>query len=373
MKRNIFLFGGGGKSAELKQFNNNFVEILKNNNINEVYFVPFGQKSFLYKQSYEKTIGFFNKKINFKLITNVERLINIDQKSDSIALYMAGGNVMRFAHIIRGIDYFGRYGKVTEENQILFANPNRINVEQYIVNFVNNGGFYYGTSAGAILAGKSLNTQMHETSNEDRINGLNVLNGYSVSPHYIEEKECLFYNNLERELNTRLIRLADNDGIYYNEEYRKIDKKVKKRFIEKNLEYIRTVQNNMILLEINKDKLPFHIEDWEILQRGMQYNLGIFHDYTINDFNKADNLNLHHKYQHCYAESNIPNNISNGFELSKLDICKICCDIFSISQKFRNNPLTYLSNNVLPNNKILKKNEKEILFILSLLMKLNKN
>lgn len=43
--------------------------------------------------------------------------------------------------------------------------------------------------------------------------------------------------------------------------------KIKKQFIERQIDHIRLVQNLAIILELNLNKLPFKVEEWEILNR----------------------------------------------------------------------------------------------------------
>lgn len=40
----------------------------------------------------------------------------------------------------------------------------------------------------------------------------------------------------------------------------------KNNFIDRQFKHIRLVQDNMILLEKNRDKLPFKVEEWELIR-----------------------------------------------------------------------------------------------------------
>ncbi len=387
MKKNIFLTGGG-QNEELEDFNQLFIKQLKNNGIKNVYYVPFGKKIDLYNKEFQKTSGYFTRKSNIKftLIKNVEQLVDIDKKINEIALFMAGGNVMRAINTIRGGEYHGIYGKYTEQNQVLWANQNKINIEEYIINFVNGGGFYYGTSSGAILAGKSLNTQMLETANENRENGFNLLNDCSIAPHY-EDWQLKFYNSQEEELKTKIIKLKNNDGIVFDNDDYSPTLQYKKQFIERQMEHIRLVQDLAIILEINKSNLPFKVNDWEILNRCMQHDLDKFRKYNafgyvkIEEYhsNKRNNIdnshidkntlydcsNRHYETQRHHTQYH---NINNEY-YDNIDICEMCCDIVATSIRNNDNAcgIDYCLNILFPNNQKLDKYKDDIVEILNLL------
>lgn len=49
-------------------------------------------------------------------------------------------------------------------------------------------------------------------------------------------------------------------------------------FIDRTVMHMRRVQDNMILLEKNRDKLPFKIKQFQLLRRGMHHDLSKFSD-----------------------------------------------------------------------------------------------
>jgi len=388
MKKNIFLTGGG-ENKHLNEFNCLFIEELNKNNIKIIYYVAFGKKRDLYLKEFQKTSGYFARlgNIKFILVDDVKKLIDIDKKNKETALFMGGGNVMRFINTIRGKEYYGIYKKKTKENQVLWSNQEQINIEKYIINFVNNGGFYYGTSSGSILVGKSLNTHMLETANEDREFGLDLLDGISIAPHY-EEWQSKFYNNQEEELDTKIIRLGENDGIKLDIDNYIPNKQFKEQFIKRQMEHLRLVQDLMILLEINKDKLPFEIEkNWELLNRGMKHDLDKFREYNANKYTKIEEYysNKRNCLDNKYIDKNTLYDCSKDHystqrhhaeyhEINKetytnIDICEICCDIFanSIRNKDETRGKNYCLTELFPMFTSLKEYQKNIIIILDLL------
>jgi len=386
MKKNIFLAGGANEN-NLKEFNNFFLKQLKEQNIKKVYFIPFGKKRFLFEKAFQKTAGFFKRRVDIKLIRTVEELVDIDKKVKTIALYMPGGNAMRYINIIRGGQYYGIFKKTTKEDQVLLVNPNKINIEKYLRNFVKNGGFYYGTSAGAILAGKSLNTHMLETANEIRERGLNLIDDQSVAPHY-EDWQKSFYNSQEQELKTKIIRLKEQEGFYYNEEIYILKKNIKEKFIKRQIKHTRLVQDLMILLEINKDKLPFLIRDnWKILNRGIVHDMDKFQEFNVNQYVKIKECrdNKRSSITNDYIDEKVlyscPKNHSliqkyhtkyhkkNNKPFNNIDICELCCDIFanSLKNKDNTNGKQYCLNEFFPNTQFLKEYQDSVIKILDLL------
>ena len=168
-----------------------------------------------------------------------------------------------------------------------------------------------------------------------------------------------------------------------------LTKQIKQQFIKRQIEHVRLVQDNMILLEINKDKLPFHIDDWKLLQRGMQHDMDKFQDNLVNDFakieeyhsNKRNNISndyidkltlydccdIHYNTQPHHQEYHISHNIP----YSPLDICEFCCDVFASAKRHDNSATEYFLTNILPNNEMLQGEKDNVLYIFNLLTSLN--
>jgi peptidase E len=386
MNKNVFL-AGGGSNEELKSFNKLFIEKLKENNINTIFFVPFGKRREFYKRDFEKTKDIFRHRIsNFVFMNDVSKLFNIEGREKDIALYVGGGNIMRILSCLRGQEYYGIIGRETELNQTSEGNRDGVNVEKIIKNFINNGGLYYGNSSGSVICGKSANTSRVETANEKRVCGLDVLNGKSVATHYIDAEKT-FYDDFEKEACSAIIRIRQNEGLYFNESAVEINDRAKKQFIARQIEHVRIVQDAMILLEANIDKLPFEIKNWQLLQRAMCHDLDKFYDHMAGNFcqieeyhsNKRNNISNDHideskLYDCCNAHySTQPHHskyhIDNNLDYSNIDICEMCCDIFA--QSVRNGDIDggkkYCVENIFNVDVLFKKHSDKILSLLDML------
>ena len=163
--------------------------------------------------------------------------------------------------------------------------------------------------------------------------------------------------------------------------------KIKQQFIKRQIEYIRLVQDLAIILELNINKLPFKVEEWEILNRCMQHDLDKFDKYNADRYKKIeeyysnkrngiDNSYIdlttlydcskeHYKTQRHHTQYHDINNE----EYSNIDICEMCCDIFAVS--IRNNDRdygkSYCINNLFSQNPKLNERRDDILKILKLL------
>lgn len=163
---------------------------------------------------------------------------------------------------------------------------------------------------------------------------------------------------------------------------------IKARFIDRQIEHLRKVQDNMILLEKNLDKLPFKIKDFEILRRGMQHDLDKFSDsaaprylrieeYKYNEKNGIPNIEIDkeelyrcsNEHYETQSHHDIFHRINNT-EFSDLDICEICCDLIAVSERDNTDIIKHLEEKIFPTKEIFNKRKNDILKILNLLMEL---
>lgn len=126
----------------------------------------------------------------------------------------------------------------------------------------------------------------------------------------------------------------------------------RRMILEWHLPHIRKVQDYMVLLELNRNDLPFYIQEWELLYRGMKHdvdklspkNAGIFLDaerYFYDEENNIKNdLNLdiilkdicdshYNKQRHHTKYHDI-----NGGKISNLDLCEMACDHLAATEKY---------------------------------------
>lgn len=170
-----------------------------------------------------------------------------------------------------------------------------------------------------------------------------------------------------------------------------MDFEIKKLHITRQLSHIYDVQKYMILLELNREKLPFFIPEWEIIYRSMFHDSDKFKEQVANNYckirkylkeNNIKEINydmilhnnlfnvvtFHHKSNSHHFEYHEEKNI----DFSELDICEMCCDMFAKSIDHNNDPIEYLEKNLLPKSKFIQKHKENIIFILNLLKELNK-
>jgi len=120
-------------------------------------------------------------------------------------------------------------------------------------------------------------------------------------------------------------------------------------FIDRLIKHIRRVQDNMIYLEYNRKSLPFKIEKWELLRRGMQHDLSKFNKDLIKGYILTNeyfrnkrlgkdtshiNIEILKPYwdKHEKLEKHHP---EFKKEMSNLDVCEMCCDLAAMSQELK--------------------------------------
>jgi len=159
---NIFLSGGGTpeKSAALDSV---FFGSLQTHS--SILYIPVALRG---KRSFNECGCWFEKLISeygdfeYDLLDDLSA--NIDELMEYQAVYIGGGNT---------------YGLLSEMNDAQFG--------EFLLRFVKTGKPLYGGSAGAVILGEHISTVRHMDDNEVGINssnGMNLLGGYSVWPHY---------------------------------------------------------------------------------------------------------------------------------------------------------------------------------------------
>ena len=166
----------------------------------------------------------------------------------------------------------------------------------------------------------------------------------------------------------------------------------KNNFIDRQFKHIRFVQDNMILLEKNLDKLPFKVDEWELIracidhdsdkffpdilkgQMAVQeffYNKrrGLPNDYIDQNEMKAAQLKHYEKNPH-----HIEYHLKHNTVMSNIDICEMCCDMAAMCQElWFDNYTKHFRENLVPKFDFLKEKQEIFLNILNLLKRLNEN
>lgn len=120
-------------------------------------------------------------------------------------------------------------------------------------------------------------------------------------------------------------------------------KEIKEEFIDRQIRHCRKVQDYMILLEKNRDKLPFKVKEWELVRRSFAHDVDKFSPKLVDGYmmvteyfenkkkglpNKLtqDDVRPHYN-KHGYTQSHhVKYHSKNKTCPSNLDICEMCCD-----------------------------------------------
>lgn len=126
-------------------------------------------------------------------------------------------------------------------------------------------------------------------------------------------------------------------------------KEEKLNYINRVVSHNRLVVDLMILLEMNRDKLPFEVGEWELMQRAMKHDTDKFEkDYAnaivsiyadeLDPEKDIEEIDKRHSKHHNHHEIN-PHHFGyhekHGSIPSNVDICEICCDWVASAEKPR--------------------------------------
>lgn len=122
-----------------------------------------------------------------KMVRSFEELVSLNY-SDYSFIFIGGGNTFR---LLKGLKDSGAFAKLKD--------------------FMINDGIVFGGSAGAVIMGFDVSCSMDENNVLLKdTSGLNVLNGYSIFPHYTNYK-----SKLSEEENKERMQLFTNKIIEY--------------------------------------------------------------------------------------------------------------------------------------------------------------
>lgn len=115
---------------------------------------------------------------NIEMVRTFEELVSKDYKNYS-ALFIGGGNTYK---LLKGIKETGAFDKMKH--------------------YIENDGIVLGSSAGSVIFGKDINIISKMDSNDVTLKdttGFDILNGFSIFPHYGNTKSSLTkQENIER-------------------------------------------------------------------------------------------------------------------------------------------------------------------------------
>jgi dipeptidase E len=91
---------------------------------------------------------------------------------------------------------------------------------EHLSRFIKSGRVVYGISAGAIILGKDIQTALIGTEADKNevglrnLEGLNLLNGYNVHPHYDPANDESLFDHLRKNKSTSLLAIPEKSGAY---------------------------------------------------------------------------------------------------------------------------------------------------------------
>lgn len=188
---NVFLSGGGSpdQSAALDSV---FFGLLQTQS--SILYIPValrGKRSFGECGRWFDTLLSKYGNFEYSLLDNLSK--NIDELMEHQAVFIGGGNT---------------YELLSEINDNKFG--------EFLVCFAKSGRPIYGGSAGAVVLGEHISTVRHMDTNECGIrstSGVNLLDGYSVWPHYKPALDSQILRYVE-ETSNAVYAISEESGIH---------------------------------------------------------------------------------------------------------------------------------------------------------------
>jgi len=190
----IFL-SGGGSEKESYLFDQEFIQLLKTR---KILYIPLAMErdALGYEACYDwitTALTQFDKKfVDIAMWLDLSNKSLADLKQFE-AIYFGGGNTYRLLEKIR-ISGF----------------------DELIGDFIKQGGFYYGGSAGAIIMGKSIETVNEENDHQYRYSqGLSLIGDYSFIAHYNKKtkEKVIQIKKFLSKYKTPVIALSEGVGL----------------------------------------------------------------------------------------------------------------------------------------------------------------
>lgn len=159
------LLAGGGEPEQVKALDEFFANYVGEG---KILYIPVAMDKIPYDECemwFRKTYLQY-KLHNIDVCTDLKNAPNLDEYK---AIFIGGGNTFKLLKEIKESKF-----------------------DYKLKTYLNNDGFIYGGSAGAIIFGKTIETANHADKNLVNLkdlDGLNLLNGYDVWCHYDEKRD----------------------------------------------------------------------------------------------------------------------------------------------------------------------------------------
>jgi len=176
------ILSGGGKGKTTKKLDELFKKLVLNG---KVLYLPQARK----EKEYSKCLEWVKKNIH----ENAEINLTVKNLKKYKGIFIGGGNTFKLLH----------------ELKELFEKLRKFD------------GIIYGGSAGAAIFGKSIITCSDSDENKVKLknlNGLNLVNGYSIYCHYTNQDEFI------KKLNMKVIALPESSGLFIDDKIKVIGK-----------------------------------------------------------------------------------------------------------------------------------------------------
>ncbi len=194
MNCKMFL-SGGGSEKDTFDFDKKFINSLK---FRKILYIPIAMERDAqgYESCYDwitsSLTQFDDKFIEISMCVDLHE-ISLSKLNNFAAVYFGGGNTYRLLDKI----YSSGFDKL-------------------LLNFIENGGIYYGGSAGAIVIGKSIETVLEEKDKFYSFSkGLKLIGDFSLVCHFNKHTEDKI-KNMDKFLdkhNTPVIALPEDSGL----------------------------------------------------------------------------------------------------------------------------------------------------------------
>lgn len=161
---------------------------------------------------------------------------------------------------------------------------------------------------------------------------------------------------------------------------REIKEDLYEDFIYRLMLHIRRVQDNMIKLELNRDKIPLPLKKGELLHRGLKHDISktspeclegyiACHEFYTNKrlgkpTSHVDMTEFHKAWK---IHSREPHHPEGKDCMDYLDICEMVCDIVAMAQEFDEPYDQFYKEKMVKKFPILKKYNNDILEIIKVL------
>ena len=166
--------------------------------------------------------------------------------------------------------------------------------------------------------------------------------------------------------------------------------KYKKEFLQWMFNHIRQVQDNMMLLENNLDKLPLKLNQYDLVRRCIYHDSDKFRKNMVDNYYKfychryvefqeaktvsediKNTIRLHHKINRHHVDFHIV----KDKPFTNIDLCEMCCDMMARTEEESddlNKIFSYCENGFFTRHPITLNYKDKMYKIFSLLIELKK-